>query len=299
MRGRHSFFGIGLRSGCGPSEDDHIGFRRGDLFVRQFFSGGYHDFAAGDLYDFGDPGRGTDAGIGPGFGIDAHAALEALRPLADGFEFAAHLRDQALCGSRSARDSTQQSNVTLDIGKAARIFCEEIQRLLEKLGDGFLFERNRADDKRGLQGEDFVDIVHLPAVTELRQAANFGDFGTPFGTPTNAFRAPMAQRMDVALGASETMRSAGCCALGRLVMRCCEDSRGGVSLGAAIVNEFTSGSSGNLVGCAQNSRPSWCSSRRPAQCGQRSRGTVRRQFIRVKRPKIRCELTMDLLPSSC
>ena len=81
---------------------------------------------------------------------------------------------------RSAGDLAENANVIFDVGKRAGIRGQEAQRVFQKFRESLLLVRDRADDQRRFQVQDFVCRIHVPAVAEPWQAVYGRYIRAPF-----------------------------------------------------------------------------------------------------------------------
>src|SRR5208282_4282779 len=109
---------VGFAPSGGPGEDNYVRSRRGHLLVGHFLARRDNRLAPGDLDEFSDPGRGTDARIGPGFAIDARPNAAAgsggrvvLRARGDLRQVALHLADHAGRRRGASGDAAEQMDV--------------------------------------------------------------------------------------------------------------------------------------------------------------------------------------------
>jgi len=182
---------FGAITSSSPGEDDYVRIGPRDLFVGDSLASRNDHLAASDSDKLGDPRRGSDAGIGPGFAVDAQGALAACC-LTNPCERMTHLADGERRGRSAANESGDDAYVGFDVREASRIERKESKRILKEFAKRFCFEGNGADHQIRFEFKDLWDGFKLPAIAELRQVLYRGDIRAP-ASDTDELRAS-AQR---------------------------------------------------------------------------------------------------------
>jgi len=169
---------FGAITSSGPGEDDYVRIGPRDLFVGDSLAGRNDHLASSNGDKFGDPRRGSDAGTGPGFRVDAQGALAACC-LTNLCERMTHLADDERRGRSAANESGDDAYVGFDVREASRIERKESKRILQELAQCFRFEGNRTDHQIRFEFEDLRDGFKLPAIAELREVLYRGNIRAP------------------------------------------------------------------------------------------------------------------------
>jgi len=138
------------------------------LFVGDLLARRNDHLAASEGDKFGDPRRGSDAGIGPGFGVDAQGALPSCF-LTNLCERMAHLADDEWTRQIAGRRAPRRRECRIRCPEASRIEGEKSQRVLKEFAERFCFEGNGTDHEVRVELEDSWDGFELPAISESRK----------------------------------------------------------------------------------------------------------------------------------
>jgi hypothetical protein len=169
-------------AGSGPGQHDQIGFGAGDVVVGDALAGGDDRSAAGELDEFADPVRRTDARIWPSLAIDARPGVRrgclGLAPN-DG-KASTNFANQVGTAAGASHDACQRADVFVDVGEEARIEREKLDWLLKNAGNSFFRKGDGADQEGWFEAHHLIEI-EFPTVADLRARACVGDVFAPFG----------------------------------------------------------------------------------------------------------------------
>ena len=172
---------IGAFAGGRPCEDDDVGIRAGDVFVRDALPRRRDELTPGNPHEFRHPGRGTDPRVRPGLAIHTWSRRfveHTYCSFRNSRKCGAHSRNEPFSGSRAVCQTAERSYVLLDIRQTARVQGQKRHRLFEQFRHCFWSKRDGADKQRWPQSHHFIN-VELPAIANPRQPPGVRNFVTP------------------------------------------------------------------------------------------------------------------------
>src|SRR5579862_2443439 len=170
--------------------------------------------------------------------------------------------------------------------------------MFEELRESFLFVRNRADEQGGLELQNFVYRIHVPAIAELWQAVYRSDVGAPFCDAYKSFfRADGAE--DRGCARRERNDAQGVRRRKRHRKSVANVVRRGV-IRAAFCAPTRAGSYRWIISCRKRRR-AWCryAVRRDSPSNTRRKAFSRAKFHRASRHRRVYRLSSPLRYSRC